>query len=53
MGIGADDWLKLPSDLRSEILDAADEQAPEEYQALVRRYFRTLAHRGNLAEERR
>jgi len=47
MGISADDWLRLPSSLRSEILKAADERAPEEYRGLVKRYFQTLAKRGS------
>lgn len=47
MGISASDWLRLPSSLRSEILKAADERAPEEYRGLVKRYFQTLAKRGN------
>ncbi len=46
LGISSSDWLRLPSSLRSELLNAADERAPEEYRALVKRYFQTLARRG-------
>ena len=46
LGISSDDWARLPRRLRNEILESVDERAPEEYRALVRRYFRTLAKRG-------
>ena len=46
LGISSDDWARLPRRLRNEILESADERAPQEYRALVRRYFRTLAKRG-------
>lgn len=51
MGISGDDWLRLPSALRTEILDAADERAPQEYRELVRRYFQTMARRANQPDE--
>lgn len=43
MGIGSDDWLRLPSELRTRILQSAKTRSPEEYRTLVRRYFHTLA----------
>lgn len=42
-GIGSDDWLRLPSELRTRILQSAKTRSPEEYRTLVRRYFHTLA----------
>jgi len=51
LGISGDDWLRLPSDLRTQILQAADERAPREYRDLVRRYFQTMARRANQFQE--
>jgi len=45
LGISGSDWLKLPSDLRTEILSSNDDRAPREYRELVRRYFQTMAKR--------
>jgi len=45
LGISGSDWLKLPSDLRTEILSSNDDRAPREYRELVRRYFQTMARR--------
>ena len=42
-GIGSDDWLRLPSELRTRMLQSAKTRSPEEYRTLVRRYFHTLA----------
>ena len=47
LGLTADDWLSLPSSLREGIMDGADKEAPPEYRALVKRYFRALAQRGS------
>lgn len=38
-----DDWARLPSELRNDIMQAADRRGPEEYRDLIRRYFRELA----------
>ncbi|MFO7956472.1 MAG: hypothetical protein R6X33_05190 [Candidatus Brocadiia bacterium] len=38
-----DDWARLPSELRNDIMQAADHRGPEEYRDLIRRYFRELA----------
>lgn len=45
LGISGTDWLKLPSDLRAEMLQSNDDQAPREYRELVRRYFQNMARR--------
>jgi len=45
-GIGSDDWLRLPSELRTRILESSKTLSPEEYRTLVRRYFHTLAQQG-------
>ncbi|MCE9553183.1 MAG: hypothetical protein K8T91_07365 [Planctomycetes bacterium] len=45
LGISGNDWLKLPSDLRAEMLQSNDDRAPREYRELVRRYFQTMARR--------
>jgi len=46
MGIRASDWAKLPGELRSQILQAADDTGPEEYRALIKRYFQQVAKQG-------
>ncbi|MCE9545151.1 MAG: hypothetical protein K8T25_06495, partial [Planctomycetia bacterium] len=47
LGISGEDWLKLPSDLRDEVLKSSDEQAPREYRELVRQYFQAMARGSN------
>lgn len=47
LGISGEEWLRLPSDLRSEMLQAADDRVPPAYRALVQRYFRELVRRGS------
>jgi hypothetical protein len=51
LGIKLSDWARLPGELRNDILQAADEGAPEEYRALIRRYFQKVAKQGGLREE--
>jgi hypothetical protein len=50
MGISVSDWAKLPGELRDQILQAADETGPEEYRAMIRRYFQEVARRGGQSE---
>jgi hypothetical protein len=45
LGISTDEWARLPGELRSEILQAAETEGPEEYRAYIREYFRELARR--------
>ncbi len=45
-GITLDEWARLPSELRSDILQAAAERGPAEYRALIKRYFHEIARRG-------
>ncbi len=47
LGLTSDDWLRLPDNLRNQILQAAGDRAPAEYRDLVQRYFRELARRGS------
>jgi len=51
LGIKLSDWARLPGELRSEILQAADEGGPQEYRDLIRRYFQTIAEKGGANEE--
>jgi len=51
LGIKLSDWARLPGELRNDILQAADEGAPEEYRALIRRYFQKVAKRGGSQKE--
>ena len=51
LGIKLSDWARLPGELRSEILQAAEEGAPEEYRGLIKRYFQKIAKRGGIQEE--
>jgi len=45
LGIQASDWLRLPGELRDEVLQAAPEEGPVEYRPLIKRYFREVAER--------
>jgi len=51
LGIKLSDWARLPGQLRNEILQAAEEGAPEEYRGLIKRYFQKIAKRGGIQEE--
>ncbi|MBL7139408.1 MAG: DUF4175 family protein [Planctomycetes bacterium] len=51
LGIKLSDWARLPGELRNEILQAANEGEPEEYRALIKRYFQRIAARGGGGEE--
>ncbi|MFW6158257.1 MAG: hypothetical protein ACOC8E_02735, partial [Planctomycetota bacterium] len=51
MGIASSDWIRLPTRLRTQILQAADKEAPEQYRALIKRYFRDLSRHGRAEEE--
>lgn len=46
MGISLSDWSRLPGQLKDEILQAANDRAPEEYRTLIKRYFQEMAKRG-------
>lgn len=39
LGLPVSDWLRLPGELRSEVLQSRPAEGPEEYRALIRRYF--------------
>ncbi|MDA0322354.1 MAG: hypothetical protein O2923_06505 [Verrucomicrobia bacterium] len=45
IGISRSDWMRLPGELRDEILQAAAEEGPQEYRPLIKRYFRDIATR--------
>jgi len=42
-GIRMQDWIKLPGNLRDEVLQAAANDGPEEYRPIIRRYFEELS----------
>ncbi len=46
LGIKLSDWARLPGELRNQILQAAEESGPEEYRALIKRYFQKVAKKG-------
>ncbi len=46
MGIKYEDWLRLPGNLRSEILQASASEGPEEYREIIKRYFEELSKQG-------
>jgi hypothetical protein len=50
LGIKLSDWARLPGELRSQILQAAEEAGPEEYRTLIKRYFQQVAKRGGESE---
>ena len=45
LGISLIDWARLPGKLRDEILQAAADESPDEYRALIKKYFQELARR--------
>jgi hypothetical protein len=51
LGIKLSDWARLPGELRNQILQAAEEGGPEEYRALIKRYFQKVAKRGSAGVE--
>ena len=51
LGIKLSDWAKLPGELRNQILQAAEEAGPEEYRALIKRYFQQVAKKGSASPE--
>ncbi|MBM4017915.1 MAG: DUF4175 family protein [Planctomycetes bacterium] len=51
LGIKLSDWARLPGELRNQILQAAEEAGPEEYRALIKRYFQQVAKRGSAESE--
>ncbi len=55
LGISLEDWARLPGELRDQILQAAADAGPEEYRALIKRYFQEIARRGRKeqAEEKK
>jgi len=46
--VAVDPWLKVPSDMKEEIMGARDEEIPDEYEPLVWEYYKAIA--GALAE---
>ena len=51
LGIKLSDWARLPGELRNQILQAAEEGGPEEYRALIKRYFQKVAKKGGQRDE--
>ena len=47
LGIKVDDWARLPGELRSQILQAAQQSGPAQYRPLIKRYFQEIARRGS------
>lgn len=43
LGLPVSDWLRLPGELRSEVLQARPAEGPEEYRILIQRYFSDIA----------
>lgn len=50
LGLGYDDWARLPQRLREQVLQTPAEDVPREYRELVRRYFREVTRREAEAE---
>jgi len=46
-GISSAQWTRLPGSLKNQIRQAEAEGVPEEYRAMVQRYFRELARRSS------
>lgn len=45
LGITAGDWARLRGELRDDVLQAAQENMPPEYRALIKAYFEEVARR--------
>lgn len=52
MGINLKDWARLPGHLKDEVLQAAEENVPEEYRQLVKHYFQEIARRGGATDKK-
>ena len=52
-GISVRQWTRLSGSLKNQIRQSEADGAPEEYRAMVRRYFRELARRGAGQGERK
>jgi hypothetical protein len=46
LGMKLRDWLRLPGELRDQVLQAAVTEGPEEYRPLIRQYFQEVARKG-------
>ena len=47
MGVAMEDWARLPGELRDEVLQAVSDASPEQYRALIKRYFQAVARQGS------
>ncbi len=45
-GLRLRDWLRLPGDLRDDVMQAAQTDGPEEYRPLIKRYFQEVSKQG-------
>jgi len=43
LGLTVEEWNKLSSELRQELLEGGDERYPAEYRKLIRQYFREIS----------
>lgn len=50
LGLPVSDWLRLPGELRSDVLQARPSEGPQEYRDLIRRYFSDLARQPDTEE---
>jgi hypothetical protein len=46
VGMKLRDWLRLPGELRDQVLQADAAEGPEEYRPLIKRYFQDIAKQG-------
>jgi hypothetical protein len=51
LGLTADDWARLPGELRDDILTAAEQSGAPEYREIIRDYFEELARRSGRRRE--
>jgi len=43
MGLKLQDWLRLHGELKDDVLQAANNEGPEEYRPMIQRYFREVS----------
>lgn len=53
LGLTASDWARLPGQLRDEVLQAAAQESPEEYRAIIKQYFQEISRRGSQTQEKK
>jgi hypothetical protein len=46
LGLRLQDWLKLHGELKDDVLQAINNEGPEEYRPIIQKYFREVSRHG-------